>query len=156
MAAFDLADGKLRWVKQLSRPDARSRGAADFASPRRSCGRLAHRQCKSYLAGKSPASSTALDPDHGGETLWQSQSRRRRRTRRGGRGCFTGFPGVAGIPGGVDWGSAADHRNLYVAALRPFRLQPHDMPPGSLTALDMKTGAYALAYPFAAARAPLG
>jgi polyvinyl alcohol dehydrogenase (cytochrome) len=46
--------------------------------------------------------------------------------------------GVAGRPGGVAWGSAADHRNLFVA-LSGALAQPANSA-GSLTALDLKTG----------------
>jgi polyvinyl alcohol dehydrogenase (cytochrome) len=50
-----------------------------------------------------------------------------------------GPPGVAGSPGGVAWGSAADHRSLYVAISGALAQPPNAG--GSLTALDMTTGA---------------
>jgi polyvinyl alcohol dehydrogenase (cytochrome) len=50
-----------------------------------------------------------------------------------------GPPGVEGSAGGVAWGSAADHRNVYVA-VSGLLVQPAN-PFGSLTAFDMKTGA---------------
>ena len=72
------------------------------------------------LAGQKSGVVYGLDPDHGGDTLWQTKI---------GGGAGTGFagggasgvtsavgpPGVEGSAGGVGWGSAADHRNLYVA-----------------------------------------
>ena len=46
---------------------------------------------------RSPAWSTPLDPDRDGEILWQERV------------------GKGGINGGVQWGSAADQSNVYVA-----------------------------------------
>jgi polyvinyl alcohol dehydrogenase (cytochrome) len=55
----------------------------------------------------------ALDPNQAGELVWQAR--------------------VSEGSGGVQWGSAADHRNLYVAGA--------SLPPGGVSALDLKTGA---------------
>ena len=149
VVAFDLTDGKLRWVKQLPGHAAAS---AFLSSPiLRTLGN--GRQV--LLAGQKSGIVYALDPDHGGDVLWQK--------RIGDSGApapgpapvagpatsdgpaaaapigFVGPPGVAGPAGGVAWGSAADHRNLYVA-ISGLLAQPANTS-GSLTALDMATGA---------------
>jgi polyvinyl alcohol dehydrogenase (cytochrome) len=137
VVAFNLADGKLRWVKQLLRPDA-GIGAAGFASSPVLRNLAAGNQI--LLAGQKSGVVYALDPDHGGEILWQ--------TKLGDSGAAPGGPapggpaaasaGVPGSAGGVAWGSAADHRNLYVG-LSGLLAQPANAS-GSLTALDLKTG----------------
>jgi polyvinyl alcohol dehydrogenase (cytochrome) len=135
VAAFDLADGKLRWVKQLVRPDAGAGGAGFSSSP---VLRTLATGNQVLLAGQRSGVVYGLDPDHGGEVLWQ--------TRIGDPAAGTAAAGpavssatVAGATGGVAWGSAADHRNLYVA-ISGLLAQPGNAS-GSLTALDMTTGA---------------
>jgi polyvinyl alcohol dehydrogenase (cytochrome) len=131
IVAFDLADGKLRWVKQLSRPDAGTSGGGFLSSP---VLRTLATGNEILLAGQKSGVVYGLDPDHGGEVLWQTKI-----------GAPTpGFagaasPGVAGAAGGVAWGMAADHRNVYVA-LSGQLAQPANAS-GSLTALDIATGA---------------
>ncbi|MDP9084230.1 MAG: PQQ-binding-like beta-propeller repeat protein [Pseudomonadota bacterium] len=116
VVAFDLVDGKLRWVKQLVRPEAVS--ASSFASS--PILRTLASGNQVILAGQKSGVVYGLDPDHGGEVLWQTK--------------------VAGdgAAGGIVWGSAADHRSLYVA-LSGALAAPANIS-GSLTALDMKTG----------------
>jgi polyvinyl alcohol dehydrogenase (cytochrome) len=139
VVAFDMSDGKLRWVKQLARPDAGPGGAGFSSSP---VLRTLATGNQVLLAGQKSGVVYGLDPDHGGEILWQ--------TRIGGSGAGSGGgasgsvgavgpPGVAGTAGGVAWGSAADHRNLYVALSGQLAQPPNSA--GSLTALDMTTGA---------------
>jgi polyvinyl alcohol dehydrogenase (cytochrome) len=135
VAAFDLADGKLRWVKQLVRPDAGPGGAGFSSSP---VLRTLATGNQVLLAGQRSGVVYGLDPDHGGDVLWQ--------TRIGDPAAGTAAGGpvvssatVAGATGGVAWGSAADHRNLYVA-ISGLLAQPANAS-GSLTALDMTTGA---------------
>jgi hypothetical protein len=82
------------------------------------------------LAAQKSGIVYALDPDHGGEVLWQSK--------------------VAedGIPSGIEWGPAADHRRMYWRC--PVSAAEPDNTSGGLAALDMKTGAkrwYAAARP---------
>ncbi len=141
VVAFDLDDGKLRWVKQLSRADAGPLGGGFESSP---VLRTLATGNQVLLAGQKSGVVYGLDPDHGGDTLWQTKI---------GGGAGTGFagggasgvtsavgpPGVEGSAGGVGWGSAADHRNLYVATTGGLA-QPANAS-GSLTALDLKTGA---------------
>ncbi len=143
VVAFDLADGKLRWVKQLARPDAGTAAAGFSSSP---VLRTLATGNQVLLAGQRSGVVYGLDPDHGGDILWQTKVGD---SGTGAAGVAAGIasgivsvvgpPGVAGSPGGVAWGSAADHRNLYVA-ISGLLAQPANAA-GSLTALDMTTGA---------------
>jgi len=94
------------------------------------------------LAGQKSGVVYGLDPDHGGEILWQTKIGDSGPGPAGGGASgiasVVGPPGVAGRPGGVAWGSAADHRSLYVA-VSGLLAQPANTS-GSLTALDMTTG----------------
>jgi polyvinyl alcohol dehydrogenase (cytochrome) len=137
-----VADGKLRWVKQLVRPDAGTAGAG-FSSP--PVLRTLATGNQVLLAGQKSGVVYGLDPDHGGDILWQTKigdsSASAAGVAGGGPSGITsvvGPPGVAGSPGGVAWGSAADHRSLYVA-ISGLLAQPSNTS-GSLTALDMTTG----------------
>jgi len=139
VVAFDLADGKLRWVKQLVRPDAGPAGAG-FSSP--PVLRTLATGNQVLLAGQKSGVVYGLDPDHGGEILWQTKIGDIAAVASGDASAITsvvGPPGVAGSPGGVAWGSAADHRSLYVAISGALAQPPNAG--GSLTALDMTTGA---------------
>jgi polyvinyl alcohol dehydrogenase (cytochrome) len=142
VVAFDLADGKLRWVKQLLRPDAGTARAGFSSSP---VLRTLATGNQVLLAGQKSGIVYGLDPDHGGEILWQTKIGDRSAGAAGvvgggasGIAGVVGPPGVAGSAGGVAWGSAADHRSLYVA-VSGLLAQPANTS-GSLTALDMKTG----------------
>src|SRR3984957_3008315 len=140
VVAFDLADGKLRWVKQLSRPDAGTFGSGFTAPP---VLRTLASGNEVLLAGQKSGAVYGLDPDHGGGTLWQTKIGDSSAAAAGagatGITSMIGPPGGAGSAGGVAWGSAADHRNVYVA-VSGLLAQPLNAS-GSLTALDMKTGA---------------
>jgi polyvinyl alcohol dehydrogenase (cytochrome) len=142
VVAFDLGEGKLRWVKQLVRPDAGAAGAGFAASP---VLRTLATGNQVLLAGQKSGVVYGLDPDHGGDILWQTKIGDSGAGAAGAAGggasaiaSVVGPPGVAGNAGGIVWGSAADHRNLYVA-ISGLLAQPAN-PFGSLTALDMKTG----------------
>jgi len=139
VVAFDLADGKLRWVKQLVRPDAGPAGAGFLSPP---VLRTLATGNQVLLAGQKSGIVYGLDPDHGGEILWQTKIGDIAAVAAGDASAITsvvGPPGVAGSPGGVAWGSAADHRSLYVAISGALAQPPNTG--GSLTALDMTTGA---------------
>src|SRR5580658_1981911 len=143
VVAFNLDDGKLRWVKQLSRTDAGTFGSGFSSSP---VLRTLATGNQVLLAGQNSGVVYGLDPDHGGDTLWQTK------IGDGGTGAAglassaaasgvtsaVGPPGVEGSAGGVAWGSAADHRNLYVATSGGLVQPPNAA--GSLTALDLRTG----------------
>jgi polyvinyl alcohol dehydrogenase (cytochrome) len=108
--AIDMATGRVAWSRQMTAGDAFnvactgpypancpvSKGPDfDFGSSpilvELGEGRRA------LVAGQKSGMVYAIDPDHGGATLWE---------RRVGRG---------GSLGGVQWGSAADDSNVYVA-----------------------------------------
>ena len=94
VVALDLEDGRLRWTKQLAPHDPAGKGPAvraDFGSSPILRNLPNGRQI--LLAGQRSGVVFGLDPDLGGEILWQTQ---------------------VGA-GAVEWGPAADHRNVYVA-----------------------------------------
>jgi polyvinyl alcohol dehydrogenase (cytochrome) len=130
--AFDLDSGKVLWSRQVLAADAWN-GACirddttncpaspgpdfDFASPpilvTLGGGRRA------LVAGQKSGVVHAVDPDKGGEVIWQ---------RRVGKG---------GINGGVQWGSAADRANVYVALSDLGRIP---VPHSTVTDPDPKVG----------------
>jgi polyvinyl alcohol dehydrogenase (cytochrome) len=118
VAAFGLNDGKLRWVKQLTVKGEVAQSG--FTSP--PVLRTLSSGNEIILAGQMSGAVYGLDPDHGGEILWQS--------RLGGEG--------APDSGGIAWGSAVDHRSLFVAVSGSLA-QPSNAN-GALWALDPKTG----------------
>jgi polyvinyl alcohol dehydrogenase (cytochrome) len=124
IAAFDLDDGKLRWVKQLTRSGELA-GSSFMSSP---VLRTLSTGNQIILAGQKSGAVYALDPDHGGEILWQTHL----------GGSPGGATAAASGSGGIAWGLAADHRNVYVALTGTLATPANDL--GSLSALDMKTG----------------
>ncbi len=116
VVALDMNDGAVRWNRQFMVKDA-PLGAGFGASPvlrTLSTGR------QLLLAAQKSGVISALDPDHGGDVLWQTRV----------------APGTPA--GGVGWGMAADHRSVF-AAFSGLLADPQNLF-GSLTALDMKTG----------------
>jgi polyvinyl alcohol dehydrogenase (cytochrome) len=108
--AFDLATGKILWSRQMTPSDDWNTSCRlpdqvnctnkdapdfDFASPpilvSLGNGRRA------LVAGQKSGVVHALDPDRDGQILWQQRV------------------GKGGINGGVQWGSASDGSNVYVA-----------------------------------------
>jgi polyvinyl alcohol dehydrogenase (cytochrome) len=108
--AFDMSSGKILWSRQMTASDdwntsCRLPGRInctnsdapdfDFSSPpilvTLPNGRRA------LVAGQKSGMVHALDPDRQGQILWQERV------------------GKGGINGGVQWGSAADPSNVYVA-----------------------------------------
>jgi polyvinyl alcohol dehydrogenase (cytochrome) len=133
IAAFGLGDGKLRWVKQLTVPGRVASSGFSSAPILRT---LATGN-EILLAGQISGVVYGLDPDHGGDILWQA---RLGAPAPGGEGAAIGPAPAAGAErGGIAWGSAADHRSLFVA-LSGLLAQPSNAT-GSLWALDPKTGA---------------
>jgi polyvinyl alcohol dehydrogenase (cytochrome) len=117
IAAFGLNDGKLRWVKQLNVMG--QMGASGFTSS--PVLRTLASGNEVILAGQLSGVVYGLDPDHGGEILWQ------------------GKPGAdPNGNGGVAWGTAADHRSWFVAVSGALG-SPGNLS-GSLWALDPSTG----------------
>jgi polyvinyl alcohol dehydrogenase (cytochrome) len=119
VVAFNLSDGKLRWVKQLIRAEAAA--SSGFASS--PVLRTLASGNEILLVAQKSGDIYGLDPDHGGDILWQT------------RVAGAVGPGEAG---GVAWGTAADHHSLYVAISGLLAQPPAQS--GSLTALDLKTG----------------
>jgi polyvinyl alcohol dehydrogenase (cytochrome) len=114
--ALDLNDGQLRWAKQFPRHD--KAGAADFASS--PILRTLADGKQILLAAQTSGNVYALDPDQGGDVLWQTNA------------------AEDAVASGIEWGPAADHRRLYIA-LSGLAAEPDNMA-GGLAALDMKTG----------------
>ncbi len=114
--ALDLTDGQIRWARQFSRHE--TTGAADFESAPILRTLADGRQV--VLAGQKSGIVYALDPDRGGELLWQTKMVE------------------GGVPRGIEWGPAADHRSLYVA-LSGLAAEPENAS-GAVEAIDMKTG----------------
>jgi polyvinyl alcohol dehydrogenase (cytochrome) len=114
--ALDMTDGKLRWTKQ---PMGQGGNPAEFDSSPILRTLASGKQV--ILAGQSSGVVYGLDPDRVGEILWQTKAP----------------DGTSS--GGVQEGAAADHHSLYVA-LSGLAAEPVD-PSGSLTAIDIKTGA---------------
>ena len=108
--AFDLDSGKILWSRQVTAADAWNTSCRlpdkincteadgpdfDFASPPILV-TLANGR-RALVAGQKSGVVHAVDPDRNGEILWQERV------------------GKGGINGGVQWGSAADQSNVYVA-----------------------------------------
>lgn len=130
--AFDLKSGKLLWSRQMTAADDWNGSCRfpdtvnctnteapdfDFSSPPMlvtlSNGRRA------LVAGQKSGVVHALDPDREGQILWQQRV------------------GKGGINGGVQWGSAADATNVYVALSDIGRI---NVPNSQATEPDPKTG----------------
>jgi len=116
VVALDLADGKVRWAKQLAAPQP---GLARIDSP--PVLRTAASGRETLLVSQRSGMVYALDPEHMGEVQWQFQA------------------AAPDAPGGIARGAAADHRSLYVP-LSGLEAEPPNAA-GSLTAVDIKTGA---------------
>ena len=108
--AMDLNSGQIKWSRQMTAKDAYTAACRlpdktncaesngpdfDFSSSPMLLTLPSGRRM--LVAGQKSGIVHALDPDKGGEVLWQT---------RVGRG---------GTMGGVQWGSAADQSNVYVA-----------------------------------------
>ncbi len=126
--AFDLDSGRLVWSSQVLEKD-------NFTM---ACGQSGKANCPEekgpdFDFGTSPALRSiggkdllvigqksgilwALDPDNKGKVVWQTRV------------------GVGGALGGIEWGHATDDKNSYAPSSDRFR------GPGSLTAVDLKTG----------------
>jgi polyvinyl alcohol dehydrogenase (cytochrome) len=141
--AFDLDSGKVLWSRQLTGSDAWNTSCRlqdkincdnleapdfDFASPPMLVALPNGR--RALVAGQKSGIVHALDPDRNGEVLWQQRV------------------GQGGINGGVQWGSAADQSNVYVALSDIGRIPvpnsqatvPDPEAGGGLFALRLDTG----------------
>jgi polyvinyl alcohol dehydrogenase (cytochrome) len=140
VVALDLETGAIRWMRQVTPNDVYltgCRGAAnpncpdvngpdlDFGGPPM-LARVGSRDV--IVIGQKSGLGFAMDPDAGGEVIWQY---------RAGRG---------GVLGGIEWGSAVDAERAYFAVSDITQPQP-----GGLHAVDLATGERAW---FAAPTAP--
>ncbi|MFN7996211.1 MAG: PQQ-binding-like beta-propeller repeat protein [Bryobacteraceae bacterium] len=112
--AFDMETGKMLWSRQLTSGDAFNVGCPNGDNCPESKGPDYDFGCspalvdlpngkRALIAGQKSGMVHALDPDQQGEVLWQKRV------------------GQGGSLGGVQWGVAADRRNVYVA-LSDFKI----------------------------------
>ena len=146
VVAFDMRTGKILWSKQLTEADvfnmACEEGPSKASCPEKAgpdfdigaspiLVKLANGK-RVLLVSQKSGVAHALDPDKNGEILWQT---------RVGRG---------GALGGIQWGSASDGKNMYVAVSDIAFLQKEfatgkklvadPKVGGGLFALDVATG----------------
>lgn len=130
--AFDMTSGRLLWSRQMTASDDWNTACRltdqtnctnkdapdfDFASPPILVSLPNGR--RAIVAGQKSGMVHALDPDRGGELLWQQRV------------------GKGGINGGVQWGSASDGVNVYVALSDLARFP---VPNSQATIPDSETG----------------
>jgi polyvinyl alcohol dehydrogenase (cytochrome) len=130
--AFALDSGKILWVHQGLAADAWNSACIredttncpdsngpdhDFASPPILVELAGGR--RALVAGQKSGVVHAVDPDRQGETIWQKRV------------------GKGGVNGGVQWGSAADQSNVYVALSDLGRIA---VPHTTVTLPDPKVG----------------
>ena len=130
--AFELDSGRLLWSSQMLKADAWNTACRlqdttncpessgpdfDFASPPILV-TLANGR-RALVAGQKSGVVHAVDPDRDGAILWQTRV------------------GKGGINGGVQWGSAADESNVYVALSDIGRI---NVPNSQATEPDPKVG----------------
>ena len=130
--AFDMTSGKILWSRQMTASDDWNTACRltdqtnctnkdapdfDFASPPILVSLANGRRM--IVAGQKSGVVHALDPDRGGELLWQERV------------------GKGGINGGVQWGSASDGSNVYVALSDLARFP---VPNSQATIPDPETG----------------
>jgi polyvinyl alcohol dehydrogenase (cytochrome) len=123
--------GKIRWVKQLFPKDVFVSGCRarsdnpncmDQTGPDYDFGNspiLADmpRSRSAIIIGQKSGNAWALDPDKGGEVLWQYHA------------------GAGGALGGIEWGSAVDAQHAYFAVSDIFSPAP-----GGLHAVQLQSG----------------
>jgi len=115
VVALGLADGKVRWARQLLDPDA---DTSEFTASPILRSLASGKQV--VIAGQRSGMVYAIDPDRDGEILWQTKASDSR------------------MAGAIDWGPAADHHTLYVP-LAGVDAKTGAVA-GSLTAIDIKNG----------------
>jgi polyvinyl alcohol dehydrogenase (cytochrome) len=141
--AFDLASGRILWTRQMTASDDWNTACRltdqtnctnkdapdfDFASPPILVSLRDGRRV--IVAGQKSGVVHALDPDQDGKILWQDKV------------------GKGGINGGVQWGSATDSSNVYVALSDLARFPvpnsqatiPDPEAGGGMFAINLETG----------------
>ncbi len=137
VVALDRKTGKILWSRQLTPNDSSNTGCDipgkmncpdangpdfDFGQPPILVS-LANGR-RALVIGQKSGVAHALDPDKQGEVLWQTRV------------------GEGGKLGGLQWGSAADRENMYVASsdLRITGIVPDITPQGYRLEIDPKKG----------------
>jgi polyvinyl alcohol dehydrogenase (cytochrome) len=148
--AMDLETGKILWSRQITAFDAYTIACRmpdkancpdrygpdfDFGSPPILVS--FPNGDRALVAGQKSGIVHAIDPDHNGKVIWQVRI------------------GKGGVVGGIEWGSAADQSNVYVALSDIARIDAHgtgvpergpaleDADPkqgGGMFALNLQTG----------------
>ena len=141
VVAFDLRTGEFMWSKQFTAGDAWNVGCEqtddtncpqargpdlDFASS--PILRILPDGRRVILAGQKSGVMHAIDPDRKGEILWQQRV------------------GKGGLIGGIQWGSAADAKQVYVALSDIGVTTVPDSDIGFDTTLDSSVGGGMFAY----------
>ena len=141
VVAFDLRTGEFLWAKQFTAGDAWNVGCEqtddtncpqargpdlDFASS--PILRILSDGRRIILAGQKSGVMHAIDPDRKGEILWQQRV------------------GKGGLIGGIQWGSAADAKQVYVALSDIGVTTVPDSDIGFDTTLDSSVGGGMFAY----------
>ena len=141
VVAFDLRTGEFLWSKQFTAGDAWNVGCEqtddtncpeargpdlDFASS--PILRILPDERRVILAGQKSGVMHAIDPDRNGEILWQQRV------------------GKGGLIGGIQWGSAADAKQVYVALSDIGVTTVPDSDIGFDTTLDSSVGGGMFAY----------
>jgi len=126
--AFDLDSGRILWSRQMTQGDAFNAACGgpgggncpeakgpdvDFGSSPMLVN-LANGK-RALIAGQKSGVVHAVDPDQQGEVLWQTRI------------------GKGGVAGGVEWGTATDDRNVYVALSDVGHHRPDAGTPGNKT-----------------------
>ncbi len=126
--AFDLDSGRMLWSRQMTSGDAFNAACAGPAGG--NCPEAKGPDVdfgtspmlvnlpngkRALIAGQKSGVVSAVDPDQQGEVLWQTRI------------------GKGGAAGGVEWGSAADDRNVYVALSDVGHRRPAAGTPGNKT-----------------------
>lgn len=167
--AIDMETGKVAWSHQITKDDAYNVDCDLPADKQVNCPaskgpdfdfgssailvNLANGR-RALIAGQKSGVVSAVDPDHGGALLWQMRV------------------GHGGTLGGVQWGSAADSNNVYVAVSDVVRRAaspgsaagrasvfgvPYELDPkagGGIFALRLETGEVAWHTPHPACEKP--
>ena len=141
VVTFDLRTGEFLWAKQFTAGDAWNVGCEqtddtncpqargpdlDFASS--PILRILPDGRRVILAGQKSGVMHAIDPDRNGEILWQQRV------------------GKGGLIGGIQWGSAADAKQVYVALSDIGVTTVPDSDIGFDTTLDSSVGGGMFAY----------
>jgi polyvinyl alcohol dehydrogenase (cytochrome) len=128
VVALDLSTGAIRWTRQITPNDVYVSGCRagnpncpetlgpdhDFGSPP-VLARAGERDV--IVIGQKSGVAFAMDPDRGGEVLWQYRA------------------GQGGVLGGIEWGAAVDGERAYFAVSDITAPQP-----GGLHAVTLTTG----------------